>query len=184
MNARSAAAAFGLAAAVLGAPAAAAPPDAPRCAGPEYRQFDFWLGDWDAYDADALEKPAARVCVDAILDGCAVHETYTGVDGAVGESFSINDASRRVWHQTWVTNRGQLLVLEGEFRDGRMMLRATETTAAGPVLWRGIWIPQDDGVRETAETSSDGGRSWKPRFDMVFRRHGGAPERTTPRPSP
>jgi len=183
MNVRFATVAFGLAAAALGAPVAPAPPDPPRCAGPEHRQFDFWLGDWDAYDADALQEPAARVRVDAILDGCAVHETYSGVHGAVGESFSIYDASRRVWHQTWVTNRGQLLVLEGEYRDGKMTLRATETTAAGPVLWRGVWTPQDGGVRETAETSSDGGQTWKPRFDMLFLRHGSAPGRT-PRPSP
>src|SRR5215470_4693087 len=80
MNVRSAAAAFGLAAAVLGAPAAAGPTDAPPCSAPEYRQFDFWLGDWDAYDADALDTPTARVRVDAILGGCAVHETYTGVN--------------------------------------------------------------------------------------------------------
>src|SRR5262245_55575137 len=183
MNARFASAVL-LLAAILGAPAAAAPPDAPPCSAPEYRQFDFWLGDWDAYDADAPETPAARVRVDAILNGCAVQETYTGVNGVVGESFSIYDASRRVWHQTWVTNRGQLLVLEGEFRERRMTLRATETTAAGPVLWRGVWVPQQDGVRETAVTSSDGGKTWKPRFDMLFRRHASAPEKTPPRPSP
>ena len=183
MNVRSAFTAGGLMAA-LGAFAGAAPPEAPRCAAPEYRQFDFWLGDWDAYDADAPDRPAARVRVEAILDGCAVKETYTGVNGSVGESFSIYDASRRVWHQTWVTNRGQLLVLEGEFRDGRMTLSATETTANGPVLWRGVWMPEATGVRETAVISEDGGKTWKPRFDMLFRRHGGAPEKTPPRPSP
>src|SRR5262249_441269 len=131
-----------------------------------------------------LEKPAARVRVDSILDGCVVHEAYAGVNGAVGESFSIYDASRAVWHQSWVTNRAQLLVLEGEFRDGKMTLRATETTAAGPSLWRGVWIPQGGGVRDTAETSSDGGRTWKPRFDMIFRRPGDPPKSTPPRPSP
>jgi hypothetical protein len=28
------------------------------------------------------------------------------------------------------------------------------------------------GVRETAETSADGGTTWKPLFDLVFRPHG------------
>jgi len=23
-----------------------------NCTAPEYHQFDFWLGDWDAFDAD------------------------------------------------------------------------------------------------------------------------------------
>jgi len=172
-------------AAGIGAAAPSAPAAEPsRCATPEYRQFDFWIGDWDAFDADAPGVPAARVRVDAILDGCAVRENYEGTNGLVGESFSIYDASRRVWHQTWVTNRGHLLVLEGEFRNGRMTLRATETTANGPVLWRGVWIPDAAGVRETAVTSDDGGRTWKPRFDMLFRRHGASSAKTPPRPSP
>jgi len=147
------------------------PPGSSRCATPEHRQFDFWAGDWDAYDAEDPAKPSARVRVDGILDGCALREVYEGTNGLVGESFSIYDASRKVWHQTWVTNRGQLLVLEGGFQDARMTLRATEATAEGPVLWRGVWIPTKDGVRETTETSGDGGKTWKPRFDILFRRH-------------
>lgn len=155
-------------------------PGPSRCSGPEYRQFDFWAGDWDAYDVEDPAKPSARVKVDVILEGCALREVYEGTNGLVGESFNIYDASRKVWHQTWVTNRGQLLVLEGELRDGRMTLRATETTAEGPVLWRGVWIPKEDGVRETAETSQDGGRTWKPRFDMMFRRHKSSRGERTP----
>ena len=48
---------------------------------------------------------------------------------------------------------------------------ATEQTAQGPVLWRAVWIPQGAEVRETAETSTDGGKTWKPKFDIVFRKH-------------
>jgi len=145
-------------------------PASARCGAAEYRQFDFWAGDWDAYDFDDPARPSAGVRVEPILDGCVLRETYEGTNGLVGESFSIYDASRRTWHQTWVTNRGQLLALEGEFRDGRMTLRATETAPDGPVLWRGEWTPVADGVRETAETSKDGGKSWQRRFDILFRR--------------
>jgi len=161
-----------LAACLASTSGAAAPP--PRCTAPEYRQFDFWAGDWDAYDADDPSRPAARVRVDPILDGCALREDYSGVSGLVGQSLNTYDAVRKVWHQSWVTNRGQLLVLEGEQRDGKMTLRATESTASGPVLWEGVWIPQANGeVRETARISSDGGKTWKPAFDMIFRKHKG-----------
>lgn len=170
MNARNAALSALLPFCLL-VPAAGAA-SAPRCGAPEYRQFDFWAGDWDAYDADDMSRPAARVLVDPILDGCALREDYRGINGLVGQSLNTYDAVRKVWHQSWVTNRGQLLVLEGELRDGKMTLRATEATASGPVLWRGVWIPQAEGVvRETAETSSDGGKTWKPAFDMVFKKH-------------
>lgn len=164
-----------IAAAVCAAWAAAAPgraTPASRCAAAEYRQFDFWAGDWDAYDADDTSKPAARVHVDSIVDGCALREDYRGNNGLVGQSLNIYDAVRKVWHQSWVTNRGQLLVLEGGLHDGRMTLRATEPTENGPVLWKADWIPQAGGtVRETAEISSDGGKTWKPAFDMIFKKH-------------
>jgi hypothetical protein len=140
-----------------------------RCAAPEYRQFDFWVGDWDVSDAGD-SKPSMRIQIEKILDGCALRESYTDVNGMVGESFNIYDASRKVWHQTWVTNRGALLVLEGGMENDRMVLRATETTKDGPVQWRAFWIPQGAEVRETAETSSDGGKTWKPKFDIVFRK--------------
>jgi hypothetical protein len=26
------------------------------CSGPEYRQFDFWLGDWDAFEGRPLPR--------------------------------------------------------------------------------------------------------------------------------
>jgi hypothetical protein len=36
---------------------------------------------------------------------------------------------------------------------------------------RGIWYLDKGGVRETAEASPDGGKTWKPAFDIVFRPH-------------
>jgi hypothetical protein len=32
------------------------------------------------------------------------------------------------------------------------------------------WAPEAGGVRETAERSSDGGKTWRPWFDLSFRR--------------
>jgi hypothetical protein len=149
-----------------------APRIAPKCAAPEHRQLDFWLGDWDAYDLADANKRVARNRVDRILDGCALREVYEQTDGLVGESFSLYDASRKVWHQTWVTNRGQLLILEGKSRDGRLTLTGTQPAAGGGVQTiRAVWYPQGDGVRETAEISSDSGKTWKPLFDIMFRAH-------------
>ncbi len=82
------------------------------CSAPEYHEFDFWLGDWDSFDF-ATSTKNARIRVDLILDGCVIHENYQSTDGHNRESFSIYDASRKVWHQSWVTNRGQLLIIEG-----------------------------------------------------------------------
>src|SRR5580698_7763202 len=73
------------------------------CSGAEFRQFDFFVGDWDGFEMDKPEVKVARNRVTRILDGCVVLEDYQGTDGSHGESFSIYDVKRKVWHQSWVT---------------------------------------------------------------------------------
>jgi hypothetical protein len=141
------------------------------CSAPPHRQFDFWLGDWDAVDHDNPATVVARTKVDRILDGCVLREDYQGTEGLNGQSFTIYDAPRATWHQSWVTNRGTLLVIEGAFRDGEMVLSGSQHTSSGEKLIRGTWKPVDGGVREVAVTSTDGGRTWKPWFDLLFRPH-------------
>jgi hypothetical protein len=148
-----------------------APKASGKCATPEHRQFDFWVGDWDAFDVGAPGKVVARNKVDVILDGCVLREVYEQTDGLVGESFSLYDASRKVWHQSWVTNRGQLLVIEGRFENGRMTLAGVQLVDGREQKVRAVWYREEGGVRETAESSADGGKTWKPLFDIVFRPH-------------
>lgn len=142
------------------------------CAGAEYRQFDFFAGDWDTYDIADSTKIVARNHVTPMLDGCALREEYAQSDGLRGESFSAYDSSRRAWHQSWVTNHGALLLLDGGLVDGRMVLTATEHGEDGTSsLLRGLWWTKGNSVRERAERSKDGGATWAPVFDIVFRPH-------------
>jgi hypothetical protein len=140
------------------------------CNSVEARQFDFFVGDWDTYDVAAPTKVIARNRVTSILGDCVLHEVYEQTDGLVGESFSIFDASRGVWHQSWVTNRGALLLLDGVLVGNHLVLTGTERLGDGTSsLLRGTWYPEGDAVRETAERSLDGGKDWKPVFDIWFR---------------
>ena len=136
-----------------------------------YRQFDFWIGDWDAFDVDNPGKVVARTQVTRILDGCVLLEDYQGVDGHFGQSFTIYDSSRSRWHQTWVTNQGTLLVIEGGFEDGKMVLRGADRTKDKTRQVRGVWKAVPDGVQETAVISTDGGKTWTQWFDLIFRSH-------------
>ena len=142
-----------------------------NCTAPEYHQFDFWLGDWDAFDADNPAKPVARARITRILDGCVLLEDYEDTNGHHGQSFSVYDASRKAWHQSWVTNRGELLVIEGRFQAGEMLLNGSDLKNGSERGVRGVWKPVAGGVSETAVTSTDGGKTWQPWFDLVFRLH-------------
>ena len=152
-------------------PAGTAAP-APHCTAPEYHALDFWLGDWDTYNPDGSGPSQARNHVSSILEGCVVHEVYDQYDGHRGESFSMYDITRGLWHQTWVTNRGELLVLEGRFDAGVLTLVGSNLDAHGkPETIKGIWKAQGKGVRETAYISRDGGKTWARYFDILFLPH-------------
>jgi hypothetical protein len=51
-----------------------------------------------------------------------------------------------------------------------MTLAGTQRIDGREQKVRAVWYLQKDGVRETAEFSSDG-KTWKPLFDIVFRPH-------------
>jgi hypothetical protein len=148
------------------------PPASQQCTTPQYRQFDFFLGDWDVYDVGA-SAVKARNRVTHMLGACALREVYERPDGYVGESFSTYDAVRGLWHQSWVTNHGELLLLDGGLKSDAMVLTAMEPITSGsPSVLRGTWRRRPDGsLRETAERSKDGGKTWSVVFDIEFRRH-------------
>jgi hypothetical protein len=151
---------------------ASASPSPGACSAAEYRQLDFWVGDWDAFDASEPGTVIARTHVDLIAAGCAVHELYEQTDGLIGDSILSFDAVRQLWQQTWVTNRGSLMVIAGRFSHGAVTLEGEMHTGDGRSLRQRItWQAEGNEVRETALMSTDGGKSWVPAFDVLFRRH-------------
>jgi hypothetical protein len=154
---------------------ASAAPSPAGCSAAEYRQLDFWLGDWDAYDAGDAGTAIARTHVDLIAAGCAVHELYEQTDGLIGDSILSFDAARQLWQQTWVTNRGSLMVIAGRFNNSAVTLEGEMHTGDGRTLLQRItWKVEGSDVRETAVVSKDSGKSWVPAFDVLFRRHSAA----------
>lgn len=148
-------------------------PAPPACAGSEYRVFDFWVGEWDVYNPQGVL--VGTNSIQPSLNGCVLHEKYETSVGYAGESFNIYDATRRVWHQSWVDNQGLLLSLEGGLNaDGQMVLEGVTTGADGGETKNRIrWSRLDglgDRVRQEWMVSTDGGRSWDVAFDGEYRR--------------
>jgi hypothetical protein len=143
-----------------------------QCKAPEFRQFDFWLGDWDTFESDGSSKTSiARARVKAIAQGCAIHELYEQSDGLIGDSILSYDSVRKQWQQTWVTNRGANMVLWGKLQNDMLVLEGDVHLRDGKTVRQRItWQEQADGVREFAVQSNDGGKTWKPAFDVQFRK--------------
>lgn len=151
---------------------AATSPRPAGCKAAEYRQLDFWLGDWDTFESGDATTSVARTHVDLIAAGCAVHELYEQTDGLVGDSILSFDAVRQVWQQTWVTNYGSLMVVAGRFNDGVLTLEGEMHVSDGRSLMQRItWKAEGSGVRESSVMSKDGGKTWVPAFDVVFQKH-------------
>ncbi len=140
------------------------------CDSPEHRQFDFWLGEWQVFRPGGILAGTNRIEMD--YGGCVIHENYSTESGYRGESLNVYDASRGLWHQTWVDNTGLLLLLEGGF-DGESMVLESEGCAeegAGP-CHRITWTPNADGsVRQHWQTRTDDGE-WKTAFDGLYVKH-------------
>lgn len=157
-------------AALVSTAVGAQPPPAP-CSADEYRQFDFWVGEWEV--RDPAGKVVGNNTITPILGGCVLLEEWTAAGGAYsGKSFNLFDRSRRRWHQTWVDVGGALLELDGVLRDGVMILEGVTVDREGKTVHNRItWTPSADGkVRQHWETSSDGGSTWATAFDGSYAR--------------
>ena len=152
--------------------AAPAPASASKCVAAEFRQFDFWLGDWDTFESDdSTTGSIARARIEPIAGGCAIHELYEQTDGLIGDSILSFDPVKKAWQQTWVTNYGSLMVLSGAFKNGAVTLEGEMHLPSGKsVAHRITWKAEKGGVRESAVLSKDGGKSWQPAFDVVFKK--------------
>lgn len=153
-------------------PAAAQQPQRPDCSAPEYRQFDFWVGEWEV--VTPAGQPAGTNRISRILKDCVLLEEWTSASGNKGRSFNVYSRSGRMWHQTWVDDAGVLLLLEGGIRDGNMVLEGeTKRPDGSGVLNRITWSVVDgnpDTVRQYWQTSTDGGETWTTAFDGTYRR--------------
>jgi hypothetical protein len=148
-------------------------PPAP-CENPEYRAFDFWIGEWNVTQND---QPAGHNRIEAIDGGCAISESWTSASGKFsGHSLNFYDRTTQQWHQVWVDSSGTVLRLTGGLQDslddsavagGRIMvLQGSIANAKGGVTENRItWTPATDGsVRQHWETSEDG-VTWTTAFD-------------------
>lgn len=137
------------------------------CHGAEYRQFDFWIGEWDVVTTNG-HNPAGSSSIQLILDQCVVLENWTG--GGTGKSFNHYDTRLKKWIQDWVDSDSNGVHFEGGLENGAMSYFADSADAKDAPIRRHLQFVKVDAdhVRQFSQASSDGGKTWNPEYDFTY----------------
>jgi hypothetical protein len=132
-----------------------------------YRQFDYWLGEWDVEIAGEV---AARSSVQLILGECTIYENYWQLEGSyAGKSFSVWDARQRRWEQRYVDTTGASRDWFGRLEGESMVFFLRPDANGGNAVQRMTYTKEGpDRVRQTIEVSSDGEKTWNIAFDGLY----------------
>jgi hypothetical protein len=143
---------------------------------PVYRQFDFWIGNWEAFGPKG--KKAGDSKISLILDSCVVLEEWISVQVPgqfqySGKSFNTYNAQTMQWQQNWVDNTGVAThYLLGKAENDRIVFQtiapnSNDTTGINRLTFFRL---SDDKVRQLGEVSKDQGKTWVTQYDLEYRR--------------
>ena len=141
------------------------------CTAAPFRQFDFWVGDWDVYAGGAV---AGHNLVTLEQDGCLLVEHWTSNPaGQTGTSFNYYDIRDKLWHQLYIDNSGNagaFPAMAGSLVDGKMVLFTEDTNNK---LSRWTWYVMEPGkVKQMAELSTDHGQTWQVTWNSEYVKKG------------
>ncbi|MCR9277314.1 MAG: hypothetical protein NXH85_05025 [Pseudomonadaceae bacterium] len=143
---------------------------APPCGSSEYREFDFWLGEWQVQTPDG--RHAGSNSIVSAQAGCLLVENWRGARGSTGTSMNYFDPVAQRWRQLWVSPGVIIDIAGGLTPEGAMRLTGTIVYLGenAEFPFRGTWSEQDDGsviqFFEEARNPDD----WQPWFRGIYRR--------------
>lgn len=142
------------------------------CCAAEFRQFDFWLGNWEVQDPN--NKLAGRNNIILLQDSCIVQENWVSTTpGFTGTSYNFYSPQTGKWHQTWIDNQGGSLFLYGNLENGNMVLWSDVMKDQDGASYRNriTWTPHANGtLRQHWETTKDEGKTWTTLFDGLYKK--------------
>ena len=133
------------------------------------RQFDFWIGEWDAYNMQG--RKVGTSVIQNISSGCGILENWTNaLGGAGGKSINFYDAAAGKWFQYWIGSSGGPLRYSGNYKDGAMRYESETVGKDGKkTLLRLTFFNLDPNtVRQLAENSPDDGKTWTTVYDFKY----------------
>lgn len=154
----------------------APPPPSPPCASDQapWRDFDFWLGEWEVVHPKTGETLGRNV-ITAREGGCLLTESWTAArDGSTGFSINFVDPGRQSWRQIWQSKAVFIDLSGGLEKQGRMVLEGSihDHARNQSAPFRGRWTPNPDGTLLQEFWQQDPRGRWQPWFKGVYRRTG------------
>jgi len=147
------------------------------CSSPEFRQFDFWIGEWEAFATNGKKGGDSKISL--ILDSCIILEEWTsaGMQQGLryaGKSFNTWNAASKQWQQTWVDNTGNTTAFtKGKFENRKIIFTtdpfpfSKDTLATRRLTFFDLGT---DKVRQLGEITKDKGTTWAIEYDLEYRR--------------
>ena len=142
----------------------------------EFRQFDFWVGEWDVVVNDSTRSTAGTNSIQPLHNGCVLEENWTSAGGGTGSSMNFYDSTTGKWRQVWLASNYMIEVEGGLDESGSMVLEGElrNFVQKSVAPFRGTWTPIEDGVvRQFFEIQTPGTETWAPWFDGLYLRKGG-----------
>lgn len=139
---------------------------------PHFRDFDFWVGEWDVTGRET-GKVAGENSITKIEAGCALQENWSSAGGGSGMSVNYYNPVTQKWRQVWVAKPGYMIDIEGGLKDGSMVLEGTVTYYRQNAVrdFRGTWTPNEDGtVRQYFQEFDPEKKEWADWFDGLYTR--------------
>jgi len=140
------------------------------CQEPTYREFDFWVGEWEVFDSQGERVGESSITIEE--RGCLLVEHWRSATGGRGQSYNFFDHTSGQWREIFVSNWGTKDYRGGLDEKGRMVLAGTIGYADGyRAPFRGMWTPNDDGtVTQYLEEYNADARQWEDWFTGTYRR--------------
>ncbi|HKP70594.1 MAG TPA: tetratricopeptide repeat protein [Pyrinomonadaceae bacterium] len=138
----------------------------PCRAKPEFRQFDFWIGEWAPQNVQGVTVGTSSIQL--ILKDCVIFENWN-TPVSSGKSFNVYDTRDGKWHQTWVDASGLITHYVGGLVGNDMVLTSESVLNGKKALAKMTFSKLPDGnVRQHGEGSSDDGKTWTTTFDFKY----------------
>jgi len=164
--------------------ASAAPPEAsnpaPRpCDTPQHRQFDYWVGDWQVFDASNNNQLVAVDHIEKHSEGCIIQQNLTFITDlyrreGVGyrlAGIGVNRFDGERWLQLWADNQWGAIALRGAPDEHGSLVFTSIVPSRGRDL-KIIYEKHADGtVRNLEYVAPTGTQKWEKYGDLIYRRN-------------